>query len=453
MQSNTKQTSWTIGAASDCDIVVDEPTVSGHHCCLTQTEAGFVLQDLNSTNGTFVNGNRIQQPQSVQSQDRVTLGKSVPLPWPQVASSEGDDAPATANGDERLRLPADSRPIASIVIAAIVMLLVLAMVFREAETDRTNDAPAETVATPTGNELEAPKPTDEERSMQIEPGASLYLVLVKDAEQAQVWRLGTAWAVSAHQLVTTASIVKTIEKLEGEYPVVTVWSPHSGKQYSVPTARMRVHGRFDGAFNRARAAQGEFERLEEQLQAKLKQSQPPNAAELDNLKSKLVHSDAEFVEAENEASHFDIGLLEVSEQLPAALSLAVADTPLHSHDPITLHGIPFPTTNLQQRPDAQQQLAHLQGHISRLPKLDGQDDLFRLEIETRSVLIGQVEDSPFAHEWWVGGPVMNSAGQVIAVCSRLTPSVTQRDQRPKGDRHDAVFVKCVRELISATQSD
>jgi len=53
----------TVGRATDNDIVVDEQfagwqTVSEHHARLTQEADGFVVEDLKSENGTFVNGDR-----------------------------------------------------------------------------------------------------------------------------------------------------------------------------------------------------------------------------------------------------------------------------------------------------------------------------------------------------------------------------------------------------------
>ena len=51
--------SWVIGSRADCDVVVDSPLASGRHCQLTQTPDGLVLEDLGSTNGTYVDGNRI----------------------------------------------------------------------------------------------------------------------------------------------------------------------------------------------------------------------------------------------------------------------------------------------------------------------------------------------------------------------------------------------------------
>lgn len=75
--------SWLIGAdPGDDGIRVDAPTVSGAHCRLTQTRDGFVLEDLNSINGTFVNDRRINQPTLVTRADRITLGSNTPFVWP-----------------------------------------------------------------------------------------------------------------------------------------------------------------------------------------------------------------------------------------------------------------------------------------------------------------------------------------------------------------------------------
>jgi len=68
--------SVTIGSRPDCDLVVNVPSVSGHHCRLTRDENGFVLEDLNSTNGTFVNGERIRSAVRVRltATDSIHLG-------------------------------------------------------------------------------------------------------------------------------------------------------------------------------------------------------------------------------------------------------------------------------------------------------------------------------------------------------------------------------------------
>src|SRR5208337_4912177 len=68
--------SVTIGSRPDCDLVVNVPSVSGHHCRLTRDENGFVLEDLNSTNGTFVYGERIRGAVRVRlmATDTIHLG-------------------------------------------------------------------------------------------------------------------------------------------------------------------------------------------------------------------------------------------------------------------------------------------------------------------------------------------------------------------------------------------
>ena len=50
-----------VGRSPDCDFQIVHPTVSGFHCELVLSEAGVLLRDLESTNGTFVNGKRIRE--------------------------------------------------------------------------------------------------------------------------------------------------------------------------------------------------------------------------------------------------------------------------------------------------------------------------------------------------------------------------------------------------------
>jgi ABC transport system ATP-binding/permease protein len=86
--------SWVIGRSNDCDLVVAESSVSSRHCRLTQQANGFTVEDLNSTNGTFVNGARIEpsKPVSVPYGARITLGSRVEMPWPPMPASPGGRA-------------------------------------------------------------------------------------------------------------------------------------------------------------------------------------------------------------------------------------------------------------------------------------------------------------------------------------------------------------------------
>ncbi len=103
--------SWVIGRGYDCDLVVTEASVSSHHCRLTHQGDGFLLEDLGSRNGTFVNGTRITPGEVVRVQHgaRVTLGTQVPMPWP-VASAAGQDSgkfprpPVKPGGDRQITI-------------------------------------------------------------------------------------------------------------------------------------------------------------------------------------------------------------------------------------------------------------------------------------------------------------------------------------------------------------
>jgi pSer/pThr/pTyr-binding forkhead associated (FHA) protein len=48
-----------IGRAPSNQIVVDHPSISAHHALLLRTGASYSLKDLNSTNGTWINGDCI----------------------------------------------------------------------------------------------------------------------------------------------------------------------------------------------------------------------------------------------------------------------------------------------------------------------------------------------------------------------------------------------------------
>jgi pSer/pThr/pTyr-binding forkhead associated (FHA) protein len=58
-----KDTSITIGRASDNGMVITDPSVSGRHCVVEPTPEGYKLRDLGSTNGTQVNGTTVTEHQ------------------------------------------------------------------------------------------------------------------------------------------------------------------------------------------------------------------------------------------------------------------------------------------------------------------------------------------------------------------------------------------------------
>lgn len=81
------QKKWIVGSATDCDLCVPMLVVSAQHCSLTERGGKYFLGDLHSTNGTYVNGRRITGEVEVSEQDRITLGTTVRMPWPEADDS------------------------------------------------------------------------------------------------------------------------------------------------------------------------------------------------------------------------------------------------------------------------------------------------------------------------------------------------------------------------------
>jgi hypothetical protein len=64
----------TIGRAADNDIVLIGQRVSKHHAEVQQDGEQYMLRDLASTNGTFVNGQRLRTPQPLKRRDLLDIG-------------------------------------------------------------------------------------------------------------------------------------------------------------------------------------------------------------------------------------------------------------------------------------------------------------------------------------------------------------------------------------------
>jgi len=83
----------TIGREAGNDIIINDPQVSRNHARLTLQGSAYILEDLGSTNGTFVNGRRVSGPVALSAGDMVGLGDTIVL-----AVSGAADAAVTQVG-------------------------------------------------------------------------------------------------------------------------------------------------------------------------------------------------------------------------------------------------------------------------------------------------------------------------------------------------------------------
>lgn len=64
-----------MGTAADCDIVLPDKFMSSRHAVLRHEEGTFMLVDLDSTNGTFVNDTKVSKEELIDN-DRIRLGRT-----------------------------------------------------------------------------------------------------------------------------------------------------------------------------------------------------------------------------------------------------------------------------------------------------------------------------------------------------------------------------------------
>src|SRR3989337_3090700 len=96
----------TIGRDSSNGVAIDDAEVSRRHARLTFQGGKFVLEDLGSTNGTFVNGQRLAGPRVLKAGEVVSFGEQIVLVFEVVSIDPG----ATVISPRAAAVPVASRP-------------------------------------------------------------------------------------------------------------------------------------------------------------------------------------------------------------------------------------------------------------------------------------------------------------------------------------------------------
>lgn len=102
----------TLGRRPYNDIVVDNLAVSGEHAALQAIGTEYYIEDLNSTNGTFINGKKIKR-QILHAGDSIEIGKYTikyandvvdPKTAASASGKDGDDTQVDLPSTEKLNL-------------------------------------------------------------------------------------------------------------------------------------------------------------------------------------------------------------------------------------------------------------------------------------------------------------------------------------------------------------
>jgi len=101
----------TLGRDITNDIVINDPEVSRHHMRMTRGAGGYTLEDLGSTNGTFVNGQRLTGARPMRPGDMIGLGETVTLSYESFAPGAAMPAPGIEAAPVSPAAPAQRPPV------------------------------------------------------------------------------------------------------------------------------------------------------------------------------------------------------------------------------------------------------------------------------------------------------------------------------------------------------
>ncbi len=72
-----ESSSFIIGRDIKCDLMLDEDGVSREHCKIIKEGDDYLIKDLGSTNGVYVNGKKIEEPTRINANDKLRIGKTL----------------------------------------------------------------------------------------------------------------------------------------------------------------------------------------------------------------------------------------------------------------------------------------------------------------------------------------------------------------------------------------
>ena len=95
-----------IGRSDDSEITLSDAQASRHHAAISPEPGGFAIQDLNSSNGTFVNGKRLEEPRLLNDGDRLRVANTVMVfRWGLAPQAPTPATPAVTPADAEYDMP------------------------------------------------------------------------------------------------------------------------------------------------------------------------------------------------------------------------------------------------------------------------------------------------------------------------------------------------------------
>ena len=162
-----KQGPLVIGRASACDLRLQHPSISRRHAQLMRQSERFLLRDLGSQNGTFVNRVKLTADTEVHVGDEITLGNAV-LRLRGQGTASSDKVPQAARRMGRPSRMAMSLTRVALVAAAVgsavaALLTLTALRFTSSDTGDTSGSSASSTGPVEEKYTPPPPATEQER--------------------------------------------------------------------------------------------------------------------------------------------------------------------------------------------------------------------------------------------------------------------------------------------------
>ncbi|MGZ9234313.1 MAG: FHA domain-containing protein, partial [Anaerolineales bacterium] len=145
-----------IGRDPGVDLTISSPAVSRRHARLTREGDGYVLEDLGSSNGTFVNEQKLTGPRRLKSGDQIRLGHAVTLTYeaPRIEASQATVVRSITEMSAGLQTMIGDEPIASLMEASPPQLMIA--IAGENPRTHTLDGPTLTIGRDESNDIVIP---------------------------------------------------------------------------------------------------------------------------------------------------------------------------------------------------------------------------------------------------------------------------------------------------------
>ncbi len=406
------KTTYRVGSADDSDIVIKQATVSKHHCELSWNGKDWNLRDLDSTNGTFVDGVRINADCIVNSKNSITLGRGVALALPPTPSPQTESKSAFMELDHRkLPKPKAKRKVApsytgliSMGLSAITVCFGMYVFFRAgANPSKDRDLGAAAVSNsderktqPKTGESDTVQKSSPPASIQVTPTveSAFWAIIVESADGKNRQLVGTAVAIEPNRLLTLASIVEAIQELKTTYPVI-VLQQYQQAGVSIKPTQIALHPGYKKALS-------QLANFETQLQEKLKS--------IDKLAQPSLEDSLEWSgrleTVMSEISKCDLACLITTEPLKKLLPIAAAYRTSEPQD-CKIAGYPM----IVPSPDLKSKLEGFYLEGTGKVQLDN-------KMKTPSLF---VETSAFPGVPIVSMVCLNSLSEIAGLCVRQEP--------------------------------